>query len=129
MSTAHVHAGDGTVEGCPGCFADEIRSYPAAFAVTAWPEGLELSIADAFTVTVELRGRSLWAVRNGGRCLSTQGDWDYEPLSSSRSGDWVARHRFRLEQALTLAREVVPELRLMGRTLAQVLAEIAEDHD
>lgn len=39
-------------------------------------------------------GTRLWAARYESRCLSTSGQWDYEPLPSSRTDEWLAQHRF-----------------------------------
>lgn len=47
----------------------------------------------------------LWAVRSRGRCLNSKGEWDWEPLPSSRSAAWLSAHRFPLDRALDLARE------------------------
>lgn len=39
-------------------------------------------------------GGHKWAVMRGGSCLSTDGDWAYESLPSSRPDDWIDRYRF-----------------------------------
>ena len=44
-------------------------------------------------------GTYLWAVRRNGRCLGLDGHWSYEPLPSSRTDEWLARHRFPTVQA------------------------------
>jgi len=35
-----------------------------------------------------------WAVRRRGYVLSTNGEWEYEPMPSSRDDDFYARYRF-----------------------------------
>ena len=47
-----------------------------------------------FSVTVEWRGKDQWAVCRFGECLGTDGEWDYEPSTSSRTEEWLATHRF-----------------------------------
>ena len=39
-------------------------------------------------------GSTLWAVRRGGNVLGRDGEWEYEPLPSSRDDDFFARFRF-----------------------------------
>lgn len=79
--------------------------------------------APHFTVAVEYRGRDLWAVVRMGECLGTDGEWDFEPRPSSREDDWLDTHRFDLDTALRLAKEVAPELTVNGFTVADVLAK------
>ncbi len=44
-----------------------------------------------------------WAVRRGGSCLSKNGEWEYEPLPSSRDDAFYARCRFEsLDAALAV---------------------------
>lgn len=59
-------------------------------------------------------GPALWAVSNGGSCLAKDGEWEYEPLPSSRDDDFLKRCRFAtFEEAVE-------------RADAAVLIEIAE---
>ena len=69
-----------------------------------------------FTITVESRGRGLWAVARHSQCLDASGQWDWEPSPSNREDDWLATHRFDLDTALKLARETAPTLRVNGET-------------
>lgn len=78
--------------------------------------------ARGFTLTVEYRGRDLWAVLNNPFCLSRDGEWDYEMRPSEREDDWLAAHRFDLDTALKLAREHAPEMTCNGWTVADALA-------
>ena len=42
-----------------------------------------------------------WAVRKGGNCLTKTGEWEWEPMPSSRTDDFYERCRFEsLEKAL-----------------------------
>jgi hypothetical protein len=56
-------------------------------------------------VRVEYRGTGLWAVVDGGSNLNRDGQWEYEPLPSSRDPAFFTRCRFTLDQALRLAIE------------------------
>jgi hypothetical protein len=78
--------------------------------------------ASTFDITVEHRGRGLWAVCWFGRCLTADGDWDFEPSPSGREDDWLAAHRFDLQTALRLAREAAPNIRVNGLTAREVAA-------
>ncbi|WP_189160936.1 hypothetical protein [Sphaerisporangium melleum] len=78
-----------------------------------------------FTLTVEYRGRGLWAVSDGFEVLGKDGTWDHEPLSSSREEDWIAAHRFDLDTALEIAKKAAPHITINGFTVEKVLADIA----
>lgn len=56
-------------------------------------------------------GSYLWAVRDGfKKCLSKNGEWDYEPFPSSRTDEWLAAHRFTsASEAIDHARRVEGE--------------------
>jgi hypothetical protein len=59
-----------------------------------------------------------WAVRRLGFCLNVDGDsWDYEPLPSSRSDEWLEAYRFdTFAEALAAAQEVAPKINVNGRS-------------
>jgi hypothetical protein len=42
----------------------------------------------------QMNGSPLWAVRNAGNVLSIAGQWECEPMSSSRDDEFIARCRF-----------------------------------
>ena len=42
----------------------------------------------------QLEGRDLWAIREAGFVLDRNGEWEYEPLPSSRDEDFLVRCRF-----------------------------------
>lgn len=73
-----------------------------------------------FSVTVEYRGRDLWAVMRHGECLNANGEWDYETRPSEREDDWIAAHRFTMQEAIRLARQVAPTLTVNGWTVDDV---------
>lgn len=53
---------------------------------------------DDYPVTIEAceqrDGSVLWAVRQFGNCLRTDGFWELECLPSSRDSEWIRLHRF-----------------------------------
>ncbi len=75
-----------------------------------------------YAITVEYRGRNLWAVKRFGQCLSTDGEWDYESRPSEREDEWLAAHRFDLDAALRLAKEQTPKVTVNGFSAADALA-------
>jgi len=80
-----------------------------------------------FTIEVKFRGPGdLWAVTTiFGACLSSEGEWDYEPSPSNRTDEWKATHRFDLDTALRLAKEQAPLMTVNGWTIDAVLAQAA----
>lgn len=70
-----------------------------------------------FTVTVEYRGRGLWAVVRHGTCLNTGDGWDHEVRPSEREDAWIAAHRFPMQDAIRRARNVAPTLTVNGWTV------------
>lgn len=81
--------------------------------------------AHSFRITVEWRGGEAWAVLHMRYCLGADGEWDWEAHPSERSDDWLATHRFPLEEALRLAREVAPTVKVNGTTAAELAARKA----
>jgi len=84
--------------------------------------------ASHWAITVEYRGRNLWAVLHGPYCLSKSGDWDYEMRPSEREDDWLAEHRFSLVHARQLAQEQAPVITVNGLTAAGLLEWRARNH-
>jgi len=72
-------------------------------------------------ITVEWRDHNQWAVLHSSRfCLGTDGEWDWEPSPSNREDDWKASHRFPLEEALQLAVQWAPKIKVNGVTALDV---------
>lgn len=69
-----------------------------------------------YDLSVERRAPGRWAVCWLSRCLGADGEWDYEPLPSSREDDWLESHRFDLDTALRLAQEAAPGVTVNGMT-------------
>lgn len=81
--------------------------------------------APHFSLSVEYRGRSLWAVVRHGSCLNSAGQWSYESIPSEREDEWLADHRFDLDTALKLAKEAAPHVTVNGFTVADALRDHA----
>jgi hypothetical protein len=111
-----------------GAIVSEVREWVSAYTINATPPG-----ADQYNYLWEIKvehagqmdGSTKWAVRWQGRCLSRRGEWEYEPIPSSRSDGWLARHRFdHLESALRAARVAAPEVEINGRRAKDVSARL-----
>ncbi|TYB69669.1 hypothetical protein FXF51_05775 [Nonomuraea sp. PA05] len=83
--------------------------------------------APHFTISVEYRGRGLWAVLDGPFALDADGRKDYEPRPSSREDDWLATHRFDLDTAKRIAVKAAKVQTVNGHTVADVLQKGAAD--
>lgn len=112
---------DGPIrDGLAAVLAIVERDYPATeYTVSALPED-DIN-AMHFQITVAYRGRGLWAVSRHCQCLGRSGEWDWESVPSERTDEWLAEHRFPLEEALRLARAELPKLRCNGLTAAEVI--------
>jgi hypothetical protein len=100
----------------------EIVPVVTAYEVCAVPPD-EAGNYLSWIVTVERTHHSgKWAVRRGKRCYDADGVWDWEPLPSSRTDEWLANYRFDLETALRIAKEVASEVKVNGYTVADALA-------
>lgn len=95
------------------------------YTVNAIPEGVDECNRSLFEIKVEWRGKGRWAVTHRSACLSADGEWDWEPMPSSREDDWLATHRFDLDTALRLAKEEAPKVTVNGWTVARVIADEA----
>lgn len=80
-----------------------------------------------YAITVEYRGRGVWAVVRHKHCLSRNGTWDWESVPSERGADWLAEHRFDQDTALRLAEEAAPSVCVNGITAAEALRRAGAD--
>jgi len=54
--------------------------------------------------------RESWAVKDGNYCLNKDGEWEYEPMPSSRDEGFLKRCRFEsAEEALSFCEQMVEE--------------------
>lgn len=81
---------------------------PTRYEVSAVP--FDHPEASELTVRVELRGNGLWTVQWRGQCYSTDGRLDMEPLASARTPEWLAAHRFPLDEAMRQGRQLAHRL-------------------
>lgn len=82
---------------------------------------------DLFTIHVDRRGHDSWAVLlRGAFCLSVEGEWEYEHIPSDRTADWLAEHRFDLDDAMTWARHMLDTVVVNGMTVEDVIARREE---
>lgn len=69
---------------------------PVPLPVSEYDAGNGIKI----TAMSQRDGSTLWAVIMNGACvLNTSGEWEYQPLPSSRSTEFLARTRFATPQA------------------------------
>ncbi len=101
----------------PGTVAYQMTS---RYTITCLPE--EDDDFSMWAVTVEYRMRGRWAVTQRGIfTLNADGTWDLDPGCRNDDDDWLATHRFGLEDALELAREAAPHVKVNGMTPADVM--------
>lgn len=113
---------------------DGVYVRPTEYQVSVFPDEMHdsgdmliSSEAHTWSLTVAYRGCGKWAVTNGPgarQVLGTDGEWDWEPIPSSREDDWLATHRFSLDEALRLAREHAPKVTINGYTALDILAKL-----
>lgn len=101
----------------------EVYMRATAYEVSVFPD--EFADASTWTLAVEYRGADRWAVlaSAGSRtCLNRDGEWVWEISPSERTDEWLAEHRFTLDEALLLARNHAPGVTMNGLTAVEVLA-------
>ena len=107
----------------------EVYARVTSYDVSIWPDEIECMDSETWKLNVEYRGHGKWAVtRNGRTCLSAAGEWDWESLPSERTDEWLALHRFPLEEALALARQHAPDVKINDMTATEVLARHRARH-
>jgi hypothetical protein len=109
------------VQFCPG----GVTVKPAKYVVSRLPE----TNADhpVWSVTVEASGHGRWAVRNMSNCLAKDGEWEHEPLPSSRTDEWLETVRWDdVGDAIDAAIAAEPHVRWNGLTPPDVLAHHRE---
>jgi hypothetical protein len=76
--------------------ADQLRELLAA--APAVPEGWEIASYAAGDITIQrmaqIDGSHLWKIAKNGNVLNKQGEWEWEPMPSSRDDDFLARCRY-----------------------------------
>lgn len=74
----------------PESAGDSVDAAPiiAAYQITEGMNGIKVERVQ------QIKGPAKWAVRCNGNVLSVQGEWDWEPMPSSRDDDWLEKFRF-----------------------------------
>lgn len=105
----------------------EVTVQPTDYLVTVMP--VDHPNASSWSLNVSWRGNDRWAVRRHSMCLSRSGGWSYEQVPSEREDEWIAEHRFDLDEALRLARERAPHVVVNGKTATEILELMRERGD
>lgn len=58
-----------------------------------------------------MKGPDRWAIRKGRYCLTKSGEWEYEPMPSSRDEAFFSRARFKTAEAALKVWDRCPEAR------------------
>lgn len=98
-----------------------IRETITRYELTMMPEG-DINEC-AWYIAVELRDVGRYAVVRGRLCLTPGVGWHVE--SRDPDSDCLRCHRYGLDEALALAREHLPLLRINGKTSTDVLADLS----
>lgn len=73
---------------------------PCEYRMDAKPEGVRIK------ETLNRDGQSKWKIVSMGDNLNRQGNWEHEPLPSSRDDEFIARCRFEtFDEAVKIAEE------------------------
>lgn len=82
---------------------------------------------DPWCVKVVWRGGDKYAVKFLSKVFNSDGEWEYEPIPSSREDDFIERTRFDYLTAYATACHHAPLIRINGMTAADVLAKAGDD--
>lgn len=108
----------------------KVRTQATEFMVTAVPEELDELDLDtwAFQLTVARRGPHSWAVIRRGRVWEeSSGKWVDEPHPSSRDDEFIARTRYNLNTALSIAERLAPDVTVNGYTIADIIKKASTE--
>jgi hypothetical protein len=105
----------------------EPRVTVTSYEVTIWPEHCSGMDSAMYCCSVAYNGYGNWSVRRGSAGsdaphLGIDGGWHHERLPSERTRKELAEHRFDLDSALKMAREMAPRVTLNGLTAEKALA-------
>ena len=106
---------------------DDARVTVTSYEVSIWPEDCSGMDSAMYCCSVTHSGYGNWSVRRGSASsdapvLGIDGQWHHERLPSERTKRELAEHRFDLETALKLAREMAPRVTINGQTAEEALA-------
>lgn len=89
-----------------------VRGDAEALVIDAYAIPTTKRLGDEIKIqrTRQLDGSVLWKVVRAGECLNKAGDWEWEPMPSSRDDDFLTRCRFRsAQEAIDAALAQTPE--------------------
>ena len=75
---------------------DQINALPQAFEPSAYQVEFKIRQFTQFISIEKCRqqdGTALWAIRHMGNCYG-DGDWEHEPMPSSRSDEFLSKYRY-----------------------------------
>ncbi len=96
-----------------------VTSEVSQYTIVVVPE--EYPGAHHWNMTIDRTGPGLWAVRRGVRDLNRDGEWDFPPRQSEMTDEYLAGHRFPIEEAFERAEAAVPHLEVQGRNVLDLL--------
>lgn len=102
----------------------EVFTHAIAYDVSCLP--LDHMEHSSLSIQVEYRSPGLYSLKWRGECYSTDGTWDYEPLNSSRTDKWKKKHRFTIQEALRLANDLAPQLRIGTKEHSFTAADVLD---
>jgi hypothetical protein len=101
------------------------RVTPTIFEVTVLPP--DFPDGYLWTINVEYRGSNLWAiVHHSSNVYGKTGMWDYEPIPSERTDEWLEKYRWSLHDALEIAQKIAPDLKFRGMSPEDALRDAEE---
>lgn len=87
-----------TIDALPNAVPEQHQDGKDARAVISWyaipTSGKRYADEILIQSSRQIEGPTLWAVRLNGNCLNKSGDWEWEPMPSSRDDEFLARCRF-----------------------------------
>ena len=116
-----------------GVLEPEVRVLTRSYEVTIWPDDLaDDTDASLWCLSVYYRGAGRWSVSrgsgDGGPSLGRDGTWSFDKPrfieDDAEREAWYANYRFTEQDAIDLAREWAPKIRVCGKTAAEVVAEV-----
>ncbi|WP_424891824.1 hypothetical protein [Streptomyces sp. XH2] len=97
----------------------EATVQPTRYVVSCLPE--DHVDRHLFEIKVEYRaGR--WAITRHGRCLGSDGEWDYDVNAYDQTDAWIEAHRHDIDTALRLAKRAAACITVNGVSVKSVLA-------
>ena len=109
----------------------EVHALVTEVRLSVLPFDLDDPERHLWDVLVSWRGGDRYAVCSHGGifCLGYDGEWEIEPIPSSRTKAWLDGHRFDYQTAQQLAAKHAPTVEVNRITALQKLAGLAGEAD